>query len=87
MSQDVDVRCARGVVAWEEGGELSYALGVCGLETAQEGGVYVCGVGGVAVAGGDDARVDAGAVAVPDFDDGVWDGVTGRDVDDLGVED
>lgn len=44
------------------------------LDSAEEGGVEVGSVVGVAVAGGHDAGVHAGAVAVPEFYVGVRDG-------------
>ena len=54
----MDVGCTSGVVAREDGLELDDALAVGGLDSAQEGGVEVCRVGGVAVAAGLDAGVD-----------------------------
>jgi len=87
MSEDVDVVRARSIMTWEESGELCYAEGIGGLETAQERLVDVGRVRGAdAVGGGDDPGVDAGAVAVPDFDHGVSDGVAGCHVNDLGVK-
>jgi hypothetical protein len=82
----VDVRRAAGVVAREGGFEGCHAVGVCLLDAAEEGRVEVGFVVGVAVAVCYDAGVDAGAVAVPDLDVDVRDGLAGVDVDDLVVE-
>lgn len=49
MSEDVDMRGAAEIVAWEEGGELGDTQGVGWLETAKGGGVDVRGVAGVAI--------------------------------------
>lgn len=87
MSEDVDVVRARSIMTWEESSELRHAEGIGGLETAQKRVVDVGWVGGAdAVGGGDNSGVDAGAVAVPDFDHGVGDGVAGCHVNELGVE-
>lgn len=64
VRKDVDVGGAAGVVAGKYGGKLGDAVVLGGLEAAEEGGVEVGGVGGVAVAVGYDAGVDAGGVAV-----------------------
>jgi hypothetical protein len=73
-------------VAREGGFEGCYAVGVCLLDAAEEGCVEVGFVVGVAVAVCYDAGVNAGAVAVPDLDVDVRDGLAGVDVDDLVVE-
>jgi len=86
MSEDVDVVGARSVMTWEESSKLRYAEGIGGLETAQERVVDVGRVGGADAVGGDNPGVDAGAVAVPDFDHGVGDRVAGCHVNDLGVK-
>ena len=64
VGEDVDVWCAASVVPGEDGGELRDAVVLGGLQAAQEGRVEVGGVTGVTIAGGDDAGVDTGGVAV-----------------------
>lgn len=65
VDEDVDVWGAAGVVAGHEGLEKSDAVVVGLLDATEESGVEVGGVGGgVAVAAGGDAGVDAGGVAV-----------------------
>lgn len=65
VEDEVDVRRAADVVSWECRCKLGRAVGVGGLDSAVEGGVYVAGVGVAgAVEDGDDARVDTGGVAV-----------------------
>lgn len=87
MRLDVNVCCAAGVVAGEDGGELRDAVFVGGLQAAEVGGVDVGGICGVAVPFRDDAAVDAGRVAVPDVGCEVDDGEAGRDIDELQVDD
>jgi hypothetical protein len=56
------------------------------LETAEEGVVEIGEIVFVAVAGADDAAVDAGGVAVPKVPHEVFDGLAGGDVEELGVD-
>lgn len=87
VDHDMSVSCATSIVPWEESGELSDTIGVGGLETAEEGVVQVRGIQGTdSISAGDNAGVDTGGVAVPDFEDGVGDGLAGLDVENLGVE-
>lgn len=83
----MNVGCARGVVAGEDGGELGYAVVLGGLETTEEGGVDVEKVGRVTVAVCDYAGVNASGVAVPEVDHGVDDWVAGVYVNYLDVHD
>lgn len=73
-------------MAWKDTLEHGDALGVSGSDTTKERLVQVAGVGGVAVATGSDARVDARGVAVPVVDVDVRHGLAGVDVDDLDVD-
>lgn len=50
VCEDVDVRSAGGVVAWDDGREGCNTLRVCGLEPAEESGVEVGCVGAISVA-------------------------------------
>lgn len=58
------------------------------LESTEHGVVSVGGIFATdAVSIRDNATIDAGTVAVPDFDQGVVHGLTGCHIDDLSVED
>lgn len=87
VDHQVDVGGAGGVVAGEDGLELGDTVGVGLLDTAEPGLVDVGLVGGVTVAGGDDAGVDTGGVAVPHLEVDVGDGLASVNVDDLVVKD
>ncbi len=84
MGEDVDVCCAGGVMAWEEGGELRDAFCIGGLVTVQKCRVDIGGVGGFTVSVGDNVGIDAGGVAVLDLDHGVHDKIAGCRVSYLG---
>lgn len=86
VHHDVDVGGTAGVVAREDGLELCNAIGVGLLDSSEEGVVEVRLVIRVAVAVRNDAGVDAGAVAVPDFDVHVGDGLACVDINDLVIE-
>lgn len=58
IGRTVNVSSTAGVVAGEDGVELYDTIGVGLLDTAEESGVQVGGIAGVAVAGGSHARVD-----------------------------
>ena len=77
---------APSVVSWECGGELSNSIRVGGGQAAEEGFIEVGLVGGVTVAAGDNSRVDAGGVAVPDIPGELWDRLAAVNFDELGVE-
>lgn len=80
------VCCSAAVVAWEDTLERGAAVCVGGLETAEEGVVEVGEIVFVAVAGADDAAVDAGCVAVPEIPHEVFDGLAGGNIEELGVD-
>lgn len=80
VNDGVDVGRATFVVAGEDGVELGNTVVVGGLEATQEGAVQA------ALASSVDARVDAGAVAVPDVEEHVGDGLAGVDVDELHLQ-
>lgn len=80
------VRAAH-IVSWEQRIELRNPFVVGRLQTTEERRVDVRDVEDVAVSLRHDPGVHAGAVAVPDLEHGVGDGVAGRHVDYLGVED
>lgn len=66
--------CAAGVVAREDGLELGDTRVVGLLNSTEESRVQVGLIGGVAVAAGHNARVDAGGIAVPEVEVDVRDG-------------
>lgn len=70
----------------EESLELSDTFGVGWLETTEESGVDVGGIGGVAVSRGNNTTVYTGRIAMPDLDKGVGDGIASRHVNYLGVK-
>jgi hypothetical protein len=82
----VDVGSTAGVVTGEDGLELCNAIGVGLLDSSQEGVVEIRLVTRVTIAVRKDTRVDAGAVAVPNFDIHVRDGLACVDIDDLIIE-
>jgi|SRR5688572_697847 hypothetical protein len=82
----MNVGSTASVVARENGLELCNAIGVGLLDTAEEGCVKVRGVVRVAVTARLNTGVDAGAVAMPDLDIHVRDGLASVDVDNLVVE-
>ena len=87
MRKDVHVRGAAGIMTREDTLELRDAISVRGLQSSQKRAIEICRVVFVAIAGTDDAAVDAGGVAVPEIPHEVRDGVAGVDVDELGIDD
>lgn len=79
--------CAAGIVAWEDGLELDYAVGIGFLDAPEEGRVEVGCVVCVAVTGCDETRVDARAVAVPDIPPQARDWLAGCHVHELCFDD
>ncbi len=83
----MDVVCAAGVVAREDGLDLGHAVLVGHGYGAEECVVDVGVVCEVAVALVDDAAVDACGVGVPEVPPHSRDGLAGFKVDELGLDD
>lgn len=69
VCEHVDVSGTAGVVAGEDGLELSDTVDIGLLDTAEEGCFEVGGIVTVSVAPSSDTTVDTGGVAVPDIHD------------------
>lgn len=74
------------VVAWEQSVELYDTTLVSLADTAKEGVVEVGLITAIAIAVGNDTRVDTGGVAVPQLEVDRGDRLAGVDVDDLDVK-
>ena len=86
VRHDVDMGGAAGVVAREQGIELDDTVLVGLGDAAEEGLVDVGRIVGVAIAAGNDTRVNTSRVAVPELEVDLGDGLAGVDVDDLDVK-
>ena len=86
MNHDMDMCSATNVVTGEDGLELGDTVSVGLLDSPTKCGVDIGGIVRIAVSTGNNTRVDTSAVAVPDLDVDIRDGLTGVNVDDLVVE-
>lgn len=86
VNHDVDVGGTAGVVAREDGLELSNTIIVGQLDTTQPGVVDVGLVGAVTVAAGNNTGVDTGRIAVPHLEVDIRDRLASVDINDLVVK-
>lgn len=86
VRHDVDMGSAAGVVTRECGVELYDTVLVSLGNAAEEGLVEVGFIAGVAIAAGNDARVNTSRVAVPELEVNLGNRLAGVDVDNLDVK-
>jgi hypothetical protein len=83
VGEEMGMCCTTLIVAWEDGLESNNTIGICGLDTSQEGTVP----SSISYISSDiNARVDTGGVAIPDIDVDIRDTETSGDVDVLDFE-